>query len=89
MIIENIEKGYASISRTRSEEDNIKLSPDSTFIISGSDMVNVLRSLRHITDLSKEFYGVLFTNLETPKRDVYLLLKRDTDLECVNVESNT
>ena len=89
MIIENVEKGYAAIAKTRPEEESINLSPESTFIVSGSDMVNILLSLRQITDVSKEFYGVLFTNTETANRDAYLLLKRESDLECVAVNLNT
>ena len=89
MQIEKIEQGYATITKTRPEEEKINLSPESTFIVSGSDMVNILLSLRHIADLSKEFYGVLFANMETAKRDAYLLLKRESDLECVAVNLNT
>lgn len=89
MQIEKIEKGYASITKTRPEEESISLSPESTLIVSGSDMVHILLALKDVADLTREFYGVLFTNLETAKRDVYLLLKRETDLACVAVELNT
>lgn len=88
MIIDNIEKGYASITKNRPEEEKMNFSTESTFIVSAGDIVRCIYSMSSIENWTECFYGILFTNVETPNRDIYLLMQRETDLELVKVKTD-
>ena len=85
MQIEKIEKGHATIITTRPEEENIDLSPESTLIVSASDMVKVFDALSKFQNRIHDFNGVMFAGTGTESRGIYILLACDNDIECVSV----